>query len=74
MLSSQQMGWNGILVEQYQNLPTLGEGEVSALSDHWLILPLGQPVHLTQKSEDGLHESIVQKGDSIFVPAGQPTY
>jgi AraC family transcriptional regulator len=74
MLSSRHLGWNGILVEQYQNPPTPGEVELPALSDHWLNLPLGDPVHLTQKRDDRLHESIVQKGDSIFVPAGQPSY
>ena len=75
ILSSRQMGWNGILVEQYQNYsPTSSEVEIPALSDHWLNLPLGQPVQLTQKRGDRVHESIVQKGDSIFVPAGQPSY
>ncbi|MBP5974104.1 helix-turn-helix transcriptional regulator [Brasilonema sp. CT11] len=74
MLSSRQIGWKGILVEQYQNPATPSETELPALSDHWLNLPLGHPVHLTQKRDERLHESIVQKGDSIFVPAGQPSY
>ncbi|WP_246162688.1 helix-turn-helix domain-containing protein [Brasilonema sennae] len=74
MLSSRQIGWKGILVEQYQNSPTPSETELPALSDHLLNLPLGHPVHLTQKRDDRLHESIVQKGDTIFVPAGQPSY
>ncbi|MDF5722910.1 MAG: AraC family transcriptional regulator [Rhizonema sp. PD37] len=74
LLSSRQMSWNGILVEHYQNPPILGEVELPALSAHCLNLPLGQPVHLTQKSGDRLHESIVQNGDSIFIPAGQSTY
>jgi AraC family transcriptional regulator len=74
VLSSRQMGWNGILVEQYQNPPTLDEVELPALSDHWFYLSLGHPVHLTQKRGDRLHESIVQDGDGIFVPAGQPSY
>lgn len=74
MLSSRQLGWNGILVEQYQNPSTPNETELPALSDHWLNLPLGHPVHLTQKRDNRLHESIVQKGDCIFVPAGQPSY
>lgn len=75
VLSSRQMGWNGILVEQYQNCsPTSSEVELPALSDHWLNLPLGKPVHLIQKRDDRVHESIVKKGDSIFVPAGQPSY
>jgi AraC family transcriptional regulator len=74
VLSSRHLGWNGILAELYQNPPTPGAVELPALSNHWLKLPLGQPVHLTQKREDRLHESIVQKGDTIFVPAGQPSY
>jgi AraC family transcriptional regulator len=74
-LSSQQMGWNGILVEQYQIPPNSScEASLSALSAHWLNFPLGQPMHLTQQRDDRLHESIFHKGDLIFVPAGQPSY
>jgi AraC family transcriptional regulator len=29
---------------------------------------------LLQKRDDRLHESILHKGDSLFVPAGQPSY
>jgi AraC family transcriptional regulator len=74
VLSSRQMDWNGILIEQYQNSLTPGEVELPALSNHWLKLPLGHPGRLTQKSDDRLYESTVQKGDSLFVPAGQPSY
>ncbi len=74
VLSSRQMDWNGILIEQYQNSLTSGEVELPALSNHWLKLPLGHPGLLTQKSDDRLYESTVQKGDSLFVPAGQPSY
>jgi AraC family transcriptional regulator len=74
VLSSQQMGWNGILVEQYKNPSTSPEVELPALSTHWFNLPLGYPVHLIQKRDHAKHESIVQKGDSIFVPAGQASY
>ena len=77
MLSSQQIGWNGILVEQYQYYPSPGkteEKEIPGLSDHWLILPLGHPGHLSQKSDNRLHESLFQKGDSLLVPARKPTY
>ncbi|MBD3886428.1 helix-turn-helix transcriptional regulator [Phormidium tenue FACHB-886] len=74
VLSSRQMGWNGILVEQYQDLSNSLEVELPAQSDHWLVLPLGQPVPVTQKSDDRLHESVIQKGDSILVPAGQSSY
>jgi AraC family transcriptional regulator len=74
--SSRQMEWNDILVEQYQYSPIAKENEVErpARSDHWLNLLMGQPVQLTHKLDDRLHESILHKGDSIFVPAGQPSY
>ena len=74
VLSSRKMGWNGILVEQYQHLSNSFEVEFPAPSDHWLILPLGQPIFVTQKSDDRLYESVIQKGDSILVPAGQSKY
>jgi AraC family transcriptional regulator len=75
--SSQQLDWNGILLEQYQYSPnslTPNEFERPAISDHWFILPLGHPVRLSQKRDAGVHESIIQKGESTFVPAGQPSY
>lgn len=72
MLSSRQMNWNGILVEQCQYAPSPNEAKSPALSEHRLILPLGDPAPLIQKRDNQLHESILQKGDSIFVPAGYP--
>jgi AraC family transcriptional regulator len=74
VLSSEQLDWNGILVEQYQHSSTPSEVELPGISDHWFNLPLGDPVRLTQKRDDRLHESILQKGDSTFIPAGQPSY
>lgn len=77
VLSSQQMGWNGILVEQHQYPTTPGETEEKDLPDlsaHWLILPLEHPGYLHWKSDDRLHESIFQKGDSFLFPAGKPIY
>jgi AraC family transcriptional regulator len=73
--SSRQLSWNGILVEQCQSsLTQASEMELPALSDHWLNLPLGKPALLIQKRDDRSHQSIVQRGDSILVPAGQPSY
>ncbi len=72
--SSRHLDWNGILVEQYQPLATPSSIELPALSDHWLSLPLEKPGHLTYKRSDRLHKSLIQKGDTIFVPAGQPSY
>jgi AraC family transcriptional regulator len=74
VLSSRKMGWNGILIEQYQHLSSSFEVEFPAPSDHWLVLPLGQPILVTQKSDDRLHKSVIQRGDSILAPAGQPKY
>jgi AraC family transcriptional regulator len=77
LLSSQQIGWNGILVEQHEYSSISSkteEKELPALSDHWLILPLGHPSYLSQKSDDRLHESLFQKGDSLLIPARKPTY
>jgi AraC family transcriptional regulator len=76
--SSWQLDWTGILVEanhmveEYQTTPTVAV-EVPALPNHWLTLPLRQPSHLSQKRDGRLHKSIIQKGDTILVPAGQPS-
>ena len=70
-LSSRQLNWNGISVEQCQYSPTPNEARSSAISDRQLILPLGPPAPLIQKRNNRLHEAILQKSDSIFVPAGQ---
>lgn len=72
MLSSRTLNWNGILVEQCQYSPSADEAKSSALSEHRLILPLGPPAPLIQKRDSRLHESILQKGDSMFIPAGYP--
>ncbi|BAZ08885.1 putative transcriptional regulator [Calothrix sp. NIES-4071] len=74
MLSSRQMNWNGILVEQCQSSSTSFEIEVPAVSDHWLNLHLGNPAPLLQKRDDRLHESIRHNGNCFLVPAGQPSY
>jgi AraC family transcriptional regulator len=76
LLSSRDMGWKGILVEQYQNQlqHQLLERSFSALSEHWLNFHLTEPFHLTQRHDERLHESIVHKGNLVLVPAGQPTY
>jgi AraC family transcriptional regulator len=75
ILSSQQLGWKGILVEQYQTSPNqICEHSIGALSAHWLSFPSPQPIHLTQHHGERWHESIVKQGDLALVPAGQPTY
>ncbi|MBD2247391.1 AraC family transcriptional regulator [Nostoc sp. FACHB-888] len=74
MFSSRQMSWNGVLVEQCQSPASAFEMELPALSDHWLYFHTGHPAPLVQKRGDRLHESILHKGDSFLVPAGQPSY
>ncbi|BDA74028.1 transcriptional Regulator, AraC family [Calothrix sp. PCC 7716] len=75
MLSSRQLGWNGILVEHCETPSASSfEMELPAVSDHWLNLPLGRPSSLIQKRDNVKHDSIVQKGDTILIPAGQPSY
>lgn len=73
--SSRQLGWNGILVEQSKSPSDASfEMELPGIWDHWLNLPLGHPTSLIQKRDNCLHESIVQKGDTILIPAGRPSY
>jgi AraC family transcriptional regulator len=74
VLSSRQMNWNGVLVEQCQGPASSFEWELPALSDHWLYLHTGHPAPLIQKRDDRLHESTLYKGDNLLVPAGQPSY
>jgi AraC family transcriptional regulator len=74
MVSSRQKNWNGVLVEQCQSPASAFELELPALSDHWLYFHTGGPAPLIQKRGDRLHESILHKGDSFLVPAGQPSY
>ncbi len=74
MFSSRQMNWNGVLVEQCQSPASAFEIELPALSDHWLYFHTGNPAPLVQERDDRLQESILHKGDSFLVPAGQPSY
>jgi AraC family transcriptional regulator len=76
-LSSRQLGWNGILVEQHHYSSTLyqaEEKELPGLSDHWLILPMGHPTYVSQKSDDRWHESTFQEGDVLLLPAERHSY
>jgi AraC family transcriptional regulator len=76
-LSSWQLGWSGILVEQhhYSSTPYQAEEkELPGLSDHWLILPMGQPTYVSQKSDDRWHEAVFQEGDSLLLPAERQSY
>jgi AraC family transcriptional regulator len=75
ILSSQQVGWQGILVEHYQAPPNhICEYSSGALLAHWLCFPSPQPIHLVQNHGECWHESIVKQSDLVLVPAGQSTY
>jgi len=74
MFSSRRMNWNSVLVEQCQSPASAFEMELPALSDHWLYFHTGDLAPLIQKRGDRRHESILHKGDSFLVPAGQPSY
>ncbi len=75
ILSSQQVGWQGILVENYQALPNhICEYSSGALLAHWLSFPSVQPMYLVQNHGECWHESIVKQDDLVLVPAGQSTY
>jgi AraC family transcriptional regulator len=74
VLSSRNLSWNGILVEQYQSGLTPSEIEIPARSNHFLNLHMGQPVQLTQKCNNRVRDTTVHQGESSFVPAGQPSY
>jgi AraC family transcriptional regulator len=75
ILSSPQIGWQGIVVEHYQAPPNhICEFSPGALLAHWLCFPSPQPIHLVQNHGECWHESIVKQDDLVLVPAGQSTY
>jgi AraC family transcriptional regulator len=75
ILSSPQIGWQGIVVEHYQASPNLiDEQTPDALLAHWLCFPSPQPINLVQNHGERWHESIVKQEDLVLVPVGQPTY
>jgi AraC family transcriptional regulator len=75
LLSSQHLGWKDILVKQYQSqLDQSLEGSFPGQSAHWLNFYFTKPFHLIQKHDDRFHESVIQNGNLVFVPAGQTTY
>jgi AraC family transcriptional regulator len=75
LVSNHQLGKKGILAEQYQIPQNYSfEESVAARSAHWLSFHSSQPVLLTQQHDTLQHESIVQQGNLVLVPAGQATY
>jgi AraC family transcriptional regulator len=74
-ISSQQIGWKGIIVEHYKAPANcMGEQIPGALLAHWLSFPSVQPMYLVQQHGERWHESIVKQGDLTLVPMGQTTY
>ncbi len=64
VLSSQQLGWQGTLVEHYQAPPDrIGEQSLDPLLAHWLCFPSPQPLLLVQNHGGRWHESIVKQSD-----------
>jgi len=56
VLSSRQLGWNGILVEQCQSLSSSSfEMELPAISDHWAASRTGKIDVIENKFSDRRH-------------------
>jgi AraC family transcriptional regulator len=71
-LSSQNRGWENILVEQYQ-LPT-NEVICHYHSKHSIYLSLPRPVSLYQIREKQSHTGFFRKGDIAITPADMPVF
>jgi AraC family transcriptional regulator len=70
ILSSEPLGWNGLIAERFQHLPA--EHHFPAFSENTASLYLGQPVHSVRWSDGGIHEGPTKKGDVTVKVAGQP--
>lgn len=72
--SSERIGWNHVLVEQYHHPVGPRSNHLPPLSNHWLTFFLGQPTRLVQQRDGRTHETIMQAGEHTVIPAGQPSY
>ncbi len=73
ILSSQNLGWEPILVEQFQN-PS-GEGYIHYRDEHTICLSLAQrPVNLLQIKGSKRYQSLYGKGDTSITPAQVPFF
>lgn len=73
ILSSQDLGWENILVEQYQHPP--GEASCHYNDEHSLCLSLApRPVRLLQMKGGKIHTSLYGKGDISITPAKMPFF
>jgi AraC family transcriptional regulator len=73
-LSSQTLGWESILVEQFQ--PAAGEGNCYYSDEHMLFLSLSpRPVRLLMKTQGGKsYTGSYGKGDIAIAPASTPLF
>lgn len=73
ILSSRNLGWENILVEQFQH--PAGEGRTYYHDEHSLCLSLApRPVHLLQTQGDKTRTGLYAKGDLSITPAKIPFF
>ncbi len=73
ILSSQSLGWENILVEQFQH--PAGEGRTCYSDDHAICLSLApRPVQLLQIQGDRTQTGLYRKGDFCITPAQMPFF
>jgi AraC family transcriptional regulator len=73
ILSSQNQGWENILVEQFQHLP--GEGGCHYSDEHTISLSLApRPVRLLQIQGGKTYTGLYGKGDIAITPAKMPFF
>jgi AraC family transcriptional regulator len=69
LLSSEPLGWSGLVVEQHHYPP--GELHSPRLSDHVAALYLGQPLSSVRWQDDVVHRGPTLKGNVTLKVAGQ---
>jgi AraC family transcriptional regulator len=73
LLSSQNEGWEHILVEQFQH--PAGEGKIHYSDEHAICLSLSPyPVRLFQTQGDKTYTGLYMKGDLCITPAKTPFF
>jgi len=73
LLSSQDQGWENIIVEQFQHLS--GEGRTHYQDEHTICLSLApRPVQFLQIKGGKTHSSLYGKGDISITPAEMPFF
>ncbi len=71
ILSSQPLGWNGMLVEQLAYTTT--QIEWAPQPDHVLTVHIAEPMSLVQKRDGRTHRGGLLTGDFTLTPAGHPS-